>query len=1064
MDQRRTHWLLLVAYGCSGCAGLVYQVTWTRLLTLYMGHSTAAVSTVVAAFMGGLGLGAMAGGRVAGRLGPRQALMGYAALEGAVAVVAVALPQALNLLTPVLRWAYQDGLPGVAFPAVRLVCCLALLMVPALALGATFPLAARWLVARTSGSGMETGALYAANTSGAALGAALAGFVLLPALGMHRTTFVGVGAGILAAIAAILTARQEESPAPGAPAASGGTRRTKRDPVARRSAPVPGLITGDDTMLAGVVLALTGFATFTLEIAWARMLSQIFGPTTYAFAATVSLLICGMAFGSALGAWLVRRTVRLSLVLAIVLTVTAGVLAVAMHQLGVDLPRRVALQLSEVPLASGTLLGRHIARVAMLLMPVAFGLGLAFPVALAHIRGDAAAVTRRLGAVFGVNTLAAVAGALAAGFLLIPGLGLQRTLVTTAVLLTAAAAIALVRARPSRAVSALGAMAIVALGVGLWRSPGWDRELLASGVYKPGTTAPPGLDVETTRRAGRLLYFRDGAASTVAVKELTGALSLSIDGKVDASTSGDMLTQRALAHVPLLLHPNPKRALIVGLGSGVTLGSALLHPLDQVDVLEISPEVVEASAFFAGHNRRPLEDPRSRLVTGDGRLHLKLSSALYDVIVSEPSNPWMSGVAALFTREFFEAARSRLAPGGIICQWAHAYDISLEDLRSIVATFLGVFPQGTLWLIGESDILLVASDGPLDARLDGLSAAWSRPGVADDLRSVGVTSAFELLSLYGGGPGELARFSTGAAQQTDDGMRLEFSGPRSLSGARGADNTVALHALLVPESAPVAVRNAMASAGAAQWRNRAAMLFGTLSFEMAYQDYLRAVRLDPTDPAALEGLVHAAMVVGRGEDLAGTLDRLRADHPSNAELPLAASKLQLSLGRPEPSIALAEEAVAMAPDSAAPLEHLASMFATLGDASRLDEVVDRLRRVDPHSPHLSYYAANSLFLQGRLDAALPLAHWAAAEASAFAPAHNLLGAIHASMGNQDAARRSFEEALRLDAENSITYQNLGLLSLERADHETAERLFTEALLLDPDSPAAREGLARSQTP
>jgi len=241
--------------------------------------------------------------------------------------------------------------------------------------------------------------------------------------------------------------------------------------------------------------------------------------------------------------------------------------------------------------------------------------------------------------------------------------------------------------------------------------PSWDRALLASGAYKyaPYISAA---DLDAVLRAGVLEYYREGAAATVSVRLLTGTRSLAIDGKVDASNSGDMLTQRLLGLLPVLIHGDAQDVCIIGLGSGVTLGSALsAGTVRRADVVELSPEVVEASHFFDRENGRALAQPGVRLLVGDGRSHLILTPRRYDVIVSEPSNPWMSGVATLFTREFFEAARSRLKPGGLLCQWAHTYDISADDLRSIVGTFASVFPQGTLWMVGDGALLLL---GPGD--------------------------------------------------------------------------------------------------------------------------------------------------------------------------------------------------------------------------------------------------------------------------------------------------------------------------------------------------------------
>ena len=248
--------------------------------------------------------------------------------------------------------------------------------------------------------------------------------------------------------------------------------------------------------------------------------------------------------------------------------------------------------------------------------------------------------------------------------------------------------------------------------------PRWDRNLLASGAYKyaPYVAASNTDDFEASLRAGRLEFYRDGAAATVSVRRLGGALTLAIDGKVDASNAGDMLTQRLLGVLPVLMHRDPKDLCVVGLGSGVTAGSAMATGLvHRAEVVEISPEVVEASALFSKENGAVLSRPDVRLVVGDGRSHLRLTRRPYDVIVSEPSNPWMAGVAALFTREFFSAARARLKPEGLFCQWAHTYDISPSDLRSIVQTFRSVFPQGTMWLVGSGDLLLI---GTADADID----------------------------------------------------------------------------------------------------------------------------------------------------------------------------------------------------------------------------------------------------------------------------------------------------------------------------------------------------------
>ena len=242
--------------------------------------------------------------------------------------------------------------------------------------------------------------------------------------------------------------------------------------------------------------------------------------------------------------------------------------------------------------------------------------------------------------------------------------------------------------------------------------------------------------LDSNLRAGHLEYYREGSAGTVSVRRLAGTRSLAIDGKVDASNGSDMLTQRLLGLLPVLLHTDPRDALVIGLGSGVTADAVLASgEVRQLDIIEISPEVADASAYFNRENHDVLRKPQVRLLIGDGRSHLRLSTRQYDVIISEPSNPWMAGVAALFTREFFEAARARLRARGIFCQWSHTYEITERDLQSIVRTFASVFPDGTMWLVGEGDLLLIGSAAPgIDQRVAGV-ADRSQMGAVPELLS-----------------------------------------------------------------------------------------------------------------------------------------------------------------------------------------------------------------------------------------------------------------------------------------------------------------------------------------
>lgn len=1044
--------LFLAAYVCSGFAGLVYEVAWTRLLTLYMGHTTAAASTVVAAFMGGLGAGAAIGGRFAKRWSRRQALLAYVVLEAAVVVTALLLPFELAGLMSLLKWAYRDGAPGALFPAVRLVVSLIAIFVPALAMGATFPLAVRWFTLDASRPGRSVGSLYAANTAGAAAGALACGFVLIPSLGATGASLVGITASTVSIAIALTSARDDrDAPPPPVP-----EKNKKKSPAKDKEFGIP-----SRRWLGAFVLAITGFSSLMYEIAWTRTFASLIGPSTYAFASVLTGFVTGLAIGSAAGAWAAGRMRNSALPLACALGAAAIAGAWTSSYAGGGFARDMAREFAQSSQPFGSLLFAHAFRVAALVALPAAGLGFAFPFALDLAGRRDPALASRLGRVYALNAAASVLGSLAAGFVAVPFLGLQTTLtIAGAIVLGGALAVVTFGDMTTRS-RAIGLAPVVAATAILITAPSWDRELLASGAYKYAARVPKDLDLLTALKAGTLMYYREGATGIVSVKRLTGDLSLAIDGKVDASTTGDMLTQKLLAHVPLLIHGHARSVGIIGLGSGVTLASALTHPITSADVVEISPEVVEASKLFAGQNRGALDDPRVRLIVGDGRTHLALSARQYDVIVSEPSNPWMAGVAALFTREFFEAARARLTEDGILCQWAHTYDISKEDLRSVVATFASVFPDGTMWLVGDGDLLLVGSASPLDIRLSNVSAGWKLPQVASDLQQVGLRNPFGLFSLYVGGGEELRQFGGQAAPQRDSRMALEFSGPRAINATDAAGNAAELRTLAGNAKKPAAVAAALSSATARDWRDRAAMQMTASSYDEAYRDYQRALELDRTDTDTWLGFVRAAVASRHDQDAMAWLQAKTAD-PLEVKARIALSKLQAATGRVQDALSTALDATAITPIDFAAVEHLASLYADAGDADHLEAVVAMADRLFPGRISTRYFDGAVNFLRGRMPVAIDLVKQVTASEPARGDAQNLLGAIYASSGRPAEARTAFESALRINPRDSSAYTNLGLLMLSSGNRADASELFAEALSLDPESGAARQGLANSR--
>ena len=534
-------------------------------------------------------------------------------------------------------------------------------------------------------------------------------------------------------------------------------------------------------------------------------------------------------------------------------------------------------------------------------------------------------------------------------------------------------------------------------------------------------------------RAGQLEYYKEGAAGTVSVRRLTGTLSMAIDGKVDASNAGDMLTQRLLGLLPVLLHRDPQDICVIGLGSGVTVGSALTTgTVRHADVVEISPEVVEASKFFDRESGRPLRAPGVNLIVGDGRSHLLLTKQRYDVIVSEPSNPWMAGVAALFTREFFEAARARLKPDGLICQWAHTYDISSTDLRSIVRTFSSVFPQGTMWLVGDGDLLLIGTNGEAIApHLDLLSSAWRRGTAPAALSDVGITgdaTPFALLSLFASGPDDLQQYSRGAAVQTDDRMALEFSAPRGIYGRMANENGAAIRAL---DAKPIAVvQTALASASDAAWVIRGTMELKADAYQSAYDAFHQAVTLNPRNAEALNGLTRAAGQIKKLDEARTWMLSLATADPFNVPARIELSRLLASADDFDGAAKQASDALTIAPDDAPAAEQLASVFADAGDAEHLTPLAQALVERFPTRADAKYYHASALFLNNQPREAAAAARQLVADHPDHARGFNLLGAACATDGQRDCAKAAFEAAIRLNPRDASTYMNLGLLLLQ----------------------------------
>ena len=776
-----TRRLIYLLFLLSGGTALVYQVTWVRDLSLVFGASFQATSIVLASFMAGLALGGFCLGRLAGRL--RRPLAVYAGLELGVAAFALALPTLLRGVDGLYVAAALDA--GGVTPALNLLRTLlafGALVVPTFFMGATLPALTQLMVSSHAEMSGRMAWLYGLNTLGAVGGTLLSAFVLIPAIGVSRTQFLAVAVNVGVALLAFvidrgLPARSEleteaaAAPGPGSPGATAPLARAWVWP----------------TRLAFWGTAVSGMCALALEVLWTRGITAAVGSTIYSFAVMLAAFLVGIWLGSWLHAAFPLRRIPesvqfgVALVLVGLLSFGASYAIPALPELMVRLNVFLYDDLNRV--RGGTTL---LLSFVVMLVPTLF-MGMAFPLASEARARLRVGFGRSVGDTLGLNTLGSIIGSLAAGFVLIPLLGLQRSMVLASaislaygvVVLGAAAAAWRPGHRPWLAVATLVAVCS-AFALPLTARP-WDLSVLgAFQSHRLRSYVGDAGEVDVGRQISglRLLYYREGRGSTVSVLERRGNRTLVVSGKpVATDILPDMQHELLLGHLPVLLHPAPRSVLVVGLGAGITLGGVATHEeVETLKLVEIERAVVEAAALFSHANGNVLEDPRLEIAIQDGRNFLKTSPDSFDVITADPIHPWSAGASYLYTAEYFQMAGQHLREGGVMCQWLPTYGLSREDFRSVVASFATAFPQTTLWQTSQ-DVLLIGSHAPLQVDLALLTRRLAQPGVARQLSLVGLETPLAFLSEFALDTEAVHTYAAGALINSDDNLYLEYSSP-----------------------------------------------------------------------------------------------------------------------------------------------------------------------------------------------------------------------------------------------------------------------------------------------
>ncbi|HOS92905.1 MAG TPA: fused MFS/spermidine synthase [Armatimonadota bacterium] len=896
-SDRTLAWAFAGCFFFSGCTGLVYQNVWVRILGLHFGNTAVAISAVLTAFMAGLALGSYIIGERADRL--RHPLRAYAIIEILIGLYCVISP----VLLTAARHAYFGFIRGgdsgvVARTLIQFTLCFVVLVIPTALMGATLPVLSAGLQ-RVMGTVAKTvGNLYAVNTFGAVAGTLLTAFFLLPTIGVQFTIYAGAIVNVSIGILLLIVGRKAPAPEPVADVTRVSIEEAEGDPGSSPDGAPPVAVAVRPSVIHRFMLwgfFVAGFCSLCSEVVWTRVLSMTIGSSVYAFAVILTAFLLGIALGSYLFAliWGKRPVGIHTFGLTEVLI---GILCILLTQAFAWMPE-VALSVLRglKDSAPGALLAVQLIVAFLLVAPSTILMGIAFPLVTKILTDAGGPLGRSVGRAYAANTAGCILGSALSSLLLVPLLGMRVTILGAAVLYVLVGCGAFLIATERRAlwrtwagVSVAAAALLVAV------LPSWSHSAFAFGVFQSNVVMgddPAGGLAYARSNPERVKFYREGPSAVVSVVSWgDGKYALGVNGKTDASTSkGDMVTQVMTGHVPCLLAKELKRVVLVGCGSGISAACIARHPsVQSVECVEIEPNVGEAARQWFGDLNDHIFDrePRFKFHVDDGRSFIERVTEPYDVIISEPSNPWIAGVGNLYTVENYEYCRRALAEGGIMVQWTQIYSMGNDSLRMILNTFSSVFPHVAVFHTTSSDLLLVGSNEPLVLDRNKLQERLNALKDRADLAEFGCDTPEGFSSSYLLAGKDVQKLITKARKNTDDLPLLEFWAPRSLYSWTAREN---FQCLLAEQSSDLPPMQGFATRGP---RGAHVRLLRGRSFRLrlenesglARREFEKALELDPTSVPVLLELAQCAQDESRSVAALDYLDRALAIDPGEAEV------------------------------------------------------------------------------------------------------------------------------------------------------------------------------------
>ena len=771
--QQRYLPLLVLLFIGSGCAALIYEIVWFQILELVIGSSSLSLGILLGTFMGGMCVGSLLAPRIVSRM--HHPLRVYAYLELGIAVlgliILVAVPLVGNVYT---AWAGS----GTASMLLRGILAGICLLPPTFLMGATLPAISRWV--ETSPEGVSwLGFFYGGNIAGAVAGSLLAGFYLLRVYDVTVATFAAVAINVVVAALGLMIAKVTPYKAQGVEQVSERTLKAETETT--------------EVWPIYVTIALSGFTALSSEVVWTRLLSLLFGATVYTFSLVLAAFLFGLGIGSSIGAAIARNTTKPRLALGWCQMMLCAAIAWAAYQTMASMPWWPI----NVELASYTMSAKFqmdMVRCLWALLPASILWGASFPLALASIATRGQDAGRVVGGVYAANTVGAIFGALLASLTFVSSFGMQHTqqgLIGVSAI-AGLLMLALAPAGPESAKAKLSFAAIVIFAMALsgflvLKVPELDKNFVAYGRFSP-------------IRAGRseVIYVGEGKMGLVAVSKLSdGTLNYHNAGKIQASSDpADMRLQRMLGHLTTLVPKTSKNFLVIGFGAGATAGAVSIEPrLEKETIVEIEPLVPQfVGKYFGDHNFKVKDNPKVEVRIDDGRHFLMTTDQKFDGITSDPLDPWVKGAAALYTKEFFEAAKAHLTPGGVVTQFVQLYESTEEAVKSEIATFFEVFPNGSLFVNnvngGGYDLVMLGQADDTVIDVDEMSKRLESPefaAVSQSLREIGFNSATNLLATFAGRGKDFKGWTSDAIINRDKSLKLQYLAGLGLNLYRAND-------------------------------------------------------------------------------------------------------------------------------------------------------------------------------------------------------------------------------------------------------------------------------------